>query len=301
MVKRCPGTVIRKKTYMGDRKLVKAIMDPDCEIIEDWAFANCSCLKEVWLPLTIHEVSEKAFLNCDALEQVFLYDPEDFRCAAMIENADPEDSAYTVTEEVVNLKDSTSATTAEDRLMQGGTDPVLLATTIKCYPKETNTFILCAKDETVFLYDADARLESFLMEDDSLGFVPFLAGGEEDYLVEDAAAVFRRKRQFLKVQLLYERMLAEKRGHAIVPELKAACLEWLRSHNPSASFAFLLTDTIHRDAYLDLYFTLELNKDVNIDELTALAEDLPEFRAKLLRKHLENSTPKNTLFSNLEI
>ena len=66
MVKKCSGTTIRKKTYMGDRKLVKAIIDLSCETIEDWAFANCHCLKEVCLPLTIREVSEKAFLNCDA-------------------------------------------------------------------------------------------------------------------------------------------------------------------------------------------------------------------------------------------
>ncbi len=66
MVKKSSGTTIRKKTYMGDRKLVKAIIDLSCETIEDWAFANCHCLKEVCLPLTIREVSEKAFLNCDA-------------------------------------------------------------------------------------------------------------------------------------------------------------------------------------------------------------------------------------------
>ncbi len=267
MVKKCSGTTIRKKTYMGDRKLVKAIVDLSCETIEDWAFANCHCLKEVRLPLTIREISEKAFLNCDALEQVYLYDPAD--------------SASSLTDEAA--------------------DPVLLATTLKCYPKETNALIQRAKNEFSFLLYTDARLENYLTEDDSLGFVPFLAGGEEDYPGEDAAAAFLQKRQFLKVQLIYERILSETHGYAMADGIKQTCIKWLQNHNPSAAFAFLLTETIRRDTYLDLYFTLELNKDVNINELTALAEGQPELKAKLLRKHLENSPSKKTLFSNLEI
>ena len=281
MVKKCSGTTIRKKTYMGDRKLVKAIIDLSCETIEDWAFANCHCLKEVWLPLTIREVSEKAFLNCDALEQVYLYAPAD--------------SASSLTDKATESLVVTPALTDE------AADPILLATTIKCYPKETNALIQHAKNEFSFLQYTDARLENFLAEDDSLGFVPFLAGGEEDYPSEDAAAAFRQKRQFLKVQLIYERILSETRGYAMADGIKETCIKWLQNHNPSAAFAFLLTETIRRDTYLDLYFTLELNKDVNIDELTALAEGQPELKAKLLRKHLENSPSKKTLFSNLEI
>lgn len=291
MVKICSGTTIRKKTYMGDRKLVKAIIDLSCETIEDWAFANCHCLKEIRLPLTIREVSEKAFLNCDALEQVYLYDPAD--------------SASTVTDEAAASLEIAPVPTKDAVVplssLSEAADPVLLATTLKCYPKETNALIQHAKNEFSFLQYTDARLENFLTEDDNLGFVPFLAGGEEDYPGEDAAAAFRQKRQFLKVQLIYERILSETHGYAMADGIKQTCIKWLQNHNPSAAFAFLLTETIRRDTYLDLYFTLELNKDVNIDELTALAEGQPELKAKLLRKHLENSPSKKTLFSNLEI
>ncbi|MBP3296300.1 MAG: leucine-rich repeat protein, partial [Lachnospiraceae bacterium] len=267
MIKECHGTTIRKKTYMGDRKLVKAIVDPSCEIIEDWAFANCCCLKEVWMPYTIREVSEKAFLNCAAMEQLYLYDTG-------------------------NTTFSLAKTTA---------DPVLLATVLKCYPKETNLLIQHAKTESVFLQYTDSRLENFLEEDDSSGFVPFLAGGEEDYIVDDAAAAFQKKRQFLKTQLIYERLLAETRGYTLAEKIKQTCIHWLQSHNPSAAFVFLLTDTIRRDSYLDLYFILELNTDVNIDVLTALADNMPELKAKLLQKHLENRPQGNTLLSALEI
>ena len=252
---------------MGDRKLVKAIMDPECETIEDWAFANCSCLKEVYMPVTIQTVSEKAFLNCDVLEQIILYDP-----------ADPSLSK-----------------------VKNAVDPVLLAATLKCFPHDTGALVPYAKDESVFLQHTDSCLAKYLAEDDSFGFVPFLAGGEEDYLVDDAADAFRKKRQFLKTQLIYERILAEGRGKVITQELKEVCLKWLKEHNPSASFAFLLTETIRKDTYLDLYFTLELHKDVNIDVLTAMAKGQPELKAKLLRKHLEISNIGNNVFSGLEI
>ena len=267
MITECHGTILRKKTYMGDRKMIKAIMDPECETIEDWAFANCSCLKEVYMPVTIQTVSEKAFLNCDVLEQIILYDP-----------ADPSLSK-----------------------VKNAVDPVLLAATLKCFPHDTGALVPYAKDESVFLQHTDSRLANYLAEDDSFGFVPFLAGGEEDYLVDDAADAFRKKRQFLKTQLIYERILVETQGHTIMPELKQTCMEWLRSHNPSAAFKFLLTDTLRRNAYLDLYFALELNNDVDINVLTALSEAQPELKAKIIRKHLETIGNGMNILTGLEI
>ncbi len=251
---------------MGDRKLVGVLLDADCEAVEDWAFANCVSLREIWLPVTISHVSEKAFLNCEALERIGLYDP-----AASDVSASP-----------------------------GCANPVLLALALKCFPRETDALIAAAKDETAFLQFLDLRLEAFLAEDDTLGFVPFLAGGEEDYATEEAAAAFRLRRQFLKTALIYERLPAEDRC-AISSNVKNTCLEWLHAHNPAAAFGILLRDTGRRDLYLDLYFTLELNRDINIDALTALAEDQPELKAKVLRKHLEASPSENCIFSGLRI
>ena len=248
-----PGTVIRKKEYMGDRTLTKVLLAADAESIEDWAFANCSYLRELWLPATIAHVSEKAFQNCEKLDRICLYCCRD----------------------------------GEITTAPNSTNPVLLALARKCYPKDTDALIAYAKDETAFLKFLDTRIESFLASDDCNGFVPFLAGGEEDYLTEDAAAAFRHRRQILKCALIYERLLAEDRAHILAPEQKRICTEWLHTHNPAAAFGIMLTDTPHKDIYPDLYFSLGLHKDLPIEVLTDLADAQPELKAKLLRKHLE--------------
>ena len=252
----CHGVTIRKKEYMGDRRLTKVILDADAEMIEDWAFANCTALREIWLPAGIRHVSEKAFLNCDSLEKIYI-------CCCRDGKIIPTDKCV---------------------------DPVLLALMLKCRPKETDALIQAAKEEQGFLKLLDPLLPDFLSEDDSTGFVPFLAGGEEDYLTEDAAAAHCHKRQLLKTRLIYERLLAEQRGHLISPELKSSCIDWLQAHNPAAAFGLLLTKPCHSEAYFDLYFSLGLNKDVKIEMLISLTEDQPELKAKVLQKHLECGT-----------
>ena len=247
---------IRKKEYMGDRHLTKAILDTDAESIEDWAFANCTALREIWLPTGIRHVSEKAFLNCDSLEQICLCCCRDGKIIPAAKCA----------------------------------DPVLLALMLKCRPKETDALIQAAKEEQGFLKLLDPLLPDFLSEDDSTGFVPFLAGGEEDYLTEDAAAAHCHKRQLLKTRLIYERILAEQCGYTMAPEFKSSCIDWLQAHNPAAAFGLLLTKPCHSEAYFDLYFSLGLNKDVKIEMLTSLTEDQPELKAKVLQKHLECGT-----------
>jgi len=67
--------MIRKKEHFGDRTLQKVIVPPYAEAIEDWAYASCTNLREVWLPCGCR-VSEKAFLGSD-IRKVYLYRDEE--------------------------------------------------------------------------------------------------------------------------------------------------------------------------------------------------------------------------------
>lgn len=64
------GCTIKKKEFLGNKKLYRYNCPEDLEIIEDWAFANCSNLKEIELPNTEIKFGKDVFLNCGQLQAI---------------------------------------------------------------------------------------------------------------------------------------------------------------------------------------------------------------------------------------
>ncbi|MBR5419557.1 MAG: hypothetical protein IK115_00260 [Lachnospiraceae bacterium] len=161
---------IEKKAHFGDRELRRAVIAPEVSEVEDWAYAACPRLAEVWIPLGCR-LSNKAFQDSGALERVFLYETEDKAV-----NASPE----------------------------------LLALSLLSWPSYTAEALEAAADEARFLSWFDDRLKLYLAEADDADYTSFPAGGEEDYddeLLGRGRHI--RARRERKAKMCFERLLAK--------------------------------------------------------------------------------------------
>ena len=65
--------VIPKKAVLGNQKVDIIIIPYGTKCVEDWAFAHCTHLKEIWLPDTIKEFGRDVFLDDKALERIIVF------------------------------------------------------------------------------------------------------------------------------------------------------------------------------------------------------------------------------------
>ncbi len=159
--------IVKRKEHFGDRSLSVAAVPADVVSVEDWAFAYCSCLREVRLPAGC-EVSDKAFDGCGELSAVYIFNRESGKAI--------------------------------------NTYPALLAEAVKLKFISLSA-VCCSADPDKTLLDlTDSVLSVFLNEDDGRGFTPFLAGGEEDYGDEELElSRYCFKRKCGKIRLIFER------------------------------------------------------------------------------------------------
>lgn len=144
------GDTIEKKAYLGRSDLIEVEIPAQVRRIEDWAFAQCERLRRVALPHGIEYIGKNVFLGCDTLERVLVFGGEQ-----QGKNGIPEVS-YLARMTAVLLRDF------------GCDNPV--------------DFTDIGSSEWISSWDM-ACTRYICVADDS-GFMPFLAGGEEDY--EDA-------------------------------------------------------------------------------------------------------------------
>ena len=69
---------IPAKLHLGDKMLKSDIIPPGISGIGDWAYAHCSCLKQLALPDTVCNLGKEVFLGCTQLNHVYCYSGEDF-------------------------------------------------------------------------------------------------------------------------------------------------------------------------------------------------------------------------------
>ncbi len=232
---------------MGDKKIINESLGPDTAVIENWAYARCKNLREISIPRGC-VVADNAFEGCDSLSSVYLYGPDD-----------------------------TPGDEASFRLH------TLLAMCIQAWSVETGLLIDEAADEERFLKYFDRRMLLFTHEKDDEGFVPFLAGGEEDYEDEEKLRqIYARRRCCLKISMIYERALINR-------DIPAEFTDFLTKNNPDPAFTILKSDLEHRTACRDLYFEYGLNLKVSTDELLRLSEGDPVLRAYVLN-HSESGS-----------
>lgn len=246
-------TGIGKKAFFGCQ--IRTIVLPSgITDIEDWAFAGCRRLEEIWLPDGIEHLGKEIFLKDSNLKRIIIYRREE-----------------------KNLTDSL--------LEYDEAAAVLLAhavTKMKSYA----LFFPLELGSRSWYETWDEICEQFLSEPDDTGFSPILAGGEEDYITnENDVSYYCHMRRMEKAELAYERL---RYPAFLAEEKKEMYRKYLRCHNygdqSGETWEFLKQSGQKQSEYMEVFadsgcVTLE-NKDALIRDLK---ENDTELKAFLLR------------------
>lgn len=167
------GNTIGKKAYLGRNDFIDIEIPAQVKRIEDWAFAQCERLRRVALPYGVEYIGKNVFLGCDALERVTVYGGEQPG-----KNGIPE-VFHRARMTAVALRDF------------GCDNPVMLLD-------------INAQE---WLSSWDTACTRYVCLADDSGFMPFLAGGEEDYGdVEDERFLYCHRIQKRKAVILLHRL-----------------------------------------------------------------------------------------------
>ena len=260
------GDTIEKKAYLGRSDLTEVEIPAQVKRIEDWAFAQCERLRRVALPHSIDYIGKNVFLGCDALERVLVFGGEQQE-----KNEIPEVS-YLARMAAVWLRDF------------GCDNPVDL------------TDIGSAE----WISSWDMACTRYICVADDSGFVPFLAGGEEDY--EDAEHEkirYCHKTQKRKAVILLHRMAlkdmfpVDETLHAIWTDFlrKIAVRSWMDIYGDQKDIGNgygPLTDVLIEDEeHLYENFRVCIAEDLFTVQymhtlIAGLPEEYVEFRATLM-------------------
>ena len=196
---------IAAKLHLGDKILLSDIIAAGTVEIGDWAYAHCSALKWLALPVSVQNIGKEVFIGCPCLKHIFVYDTAEFNPGSL-----PDD------------KDAPIYLSARlNALAMTEFDPPLKA-------------LICdATDATLKRWDEECL--KYLSAPDERGFDPFLAGGEEDYGDHDDQLMQHiHARRLRKAHIIYTRLLAAvTAGFTISPEVYSRYLDLFRS-NPEA-------------------------------------------------------------------
>lgn len=230
------------KYRFGDKSIKKLVVPEDTTEIGEWAYGACSALEEVHIPKGCR-VSDRAFAGSDGIRRIFLYNEKGERVNAL---------------------------------------PGLLALAVTVWPGDTSRIFEAASDDAAFLEWLDERLPLYLAEEDSLGYIPFLAGGEEDYRDEtEERKEHERAVKLRKARFMYERLLAG--GIRPPGDEKSRMSGRLKDYGPGISFALMKEDSERKEEYGRLFFELCIDGDAGTGKLLEYAGEDAGLRAMVLR------------------
>lgn len=229
---------IGRKEHFGERTLSKAVIPPDTEAVEDWAYGACIRLKEVWLPMGVR-LSAKAFEGSGKIEKVCIYSTEEELKAGRNINALAESAAL-----------------------------VLLV-----WPGEMTGILKDYSDEKLAAFISD-KLPAYLEEADDKGFMPFLAGGEEDYADETSErSAYASMICCRKIRLILDAMLYKGADHSA----------YIRRAGSGMLISVLKNIRTRREDYVSLCFEKELFDSKEPNELPETAAEDAELKALLIK------------------
>ncbi len=231
---------IVKKEYMNSN-LESIFVPENVTMIGDWAFANCKRLREIGLPKGLTKLSSNCFYGCDALERVIVYGEDKMPCPVL---------------------------------------PELIASSIKLWNMDIAKWIELSSDPRAFYSHFDWRMSVYAKEPDDTGYVPFIAGGEEDYEGDEYDhESFMKNRSEEKCFAMYLRLISDK-SEDNTPEY---ITDYLNAHNPFGAFSIIVAADHFKREMFDIYTDLGLLRDEVLDELLKLTEDDPELKTRILR------------------
>lgn len=239
--------VIERKRYMGDRELRSFTVPEDVAEIGDWAFAGCKALTKVELPEGLERIGREVFASCDRLDTVIFYGKSGERETAF-----------------------------------GG----LAALAFRFFPGAQRFLDLWKKGREEWLTAWDEACRKYLEKPDGEGFLPFWAGGEEDYEEDETKQEeYCREKRLLKAQMACERLsLAPDIAQGRNGENHRTYYEQKLRENDMA-LEYLLNAHLRPDVAMRVYEETGILTSANIKWLLErLPEEKVEMRAWLLRK-----------------
>ena len=159
-----------------DRNLVSYSVPETVTEIGDWAFARCRKLKRIAIPRKIKRIGREAFAECESLAAAYFYEGH-----------------------------------WNEAWDDPGTEGELMALALRYFPEVQRVVsAMGAVGKAAWLTVWDEACGHFLQRPDEEGFVPFLAGGEEDYADDgESLAAYCRKARLTKAKMVYQRLLAD--------------------------------------------------------------------------------------------
>ena len=172
--------IIIKKQYMNRTDISEFVVPSGVQKIEDYAFAQCVNLKRVALPDTVLHVAANAFVQCDSLEKVYVYSP-------LSSDSFTFDMPFHKSEKLARI----------------------LAVALKEL-SAPELFNVRSAGSPAWFAAWDSAFPAYLMSPDDKGFMPFLAGGEEDYEPEQRSREkYMVRTRIKKAAYIIDRLLAE--------------------------------------------------------------------------------------------
>lgn len=168
---RIDGDTICRKAYLGDSTLIDIVIPEYVRKIDDWAFAQCTRLRTIILPNGIEYIGRNIFAGCDMLERISVYGLNE---------------AY----------DNITATYISQ----------MLAFAMRFFGHNAFGWIKGIGSD-IWFDDWDMHCDSYIKLRDDIGFMPFWAGGEEDYAdCEHEKSIYEYNAKKKKVRILLHRL-----------------------------------------------------------------------------------------------
>lgn len=257
--------MIGRKQFFGQKGLVSYVVPEEVTEIGDWAFARCRDLRRIAIPKGLNRIGKEAFAECDSLLEVFFYEGK--------------------------WKEQGAETSGLKERMEAG----LMAGAFRFFPDVQRLVSVEGEMKTDEMGTDETRLVvwdelcmQFLKRPDEAGFVPFLAGGEEDYTDDGERLLgYCEEVRTVKARLVYQRLLADrlcaKEGLGLDCDLKAFYQAFLRGND--RAFDVLINLTEHFREAVELYEEAGFLGQEDIGSLIArIPQDKVELRALLVQR-----------------
>lgn len=265
------GDTIEKKQYLGNRNFVNVVVPSEVRTIEDWAFSHCKNMEIIWLPKKLEKLEQHVFDGCNRLKMINIY-----------ENPFNE---FDISKVHYYKKEAGILAFAVCHFFHDVPEKGLLE--FSDFPKPA------------WYRWYDGHLKEYIDEPEERGFLPFLAGGEEDYEEPDNnIEAYCQKRQQEKVEGIFLRLLTEE---AIQQE--EVFISYIKSHQ-EAVVRVLMDMREEGIRILPLLLKYHILTADNIDVYLSSFEGslFTECRAYLLHKKEElKKDKKNGIWDQFQI
>lgn len=271
--------IIDKKAFLGCKTLREVFLPGTITEIRDWAFAQCSQLTNVTMPLHV-ELGVGVFEDCVCLLQICVHDSTQNKMSEHMEYEDILNSYMELQDFSLDLS-------------------VLLANCVTKLPAED-----LLRDPEVgsehWYHKWDQRLLAFLAEDDQEGYQTMVLCGEEDIRKDIPEYVFDK--QMRKCDLCMKRVLY---SEYLDKDAREEFVKYIASHvkgcASDATWKVIMKEHGDQLVYYDLLADLG---GITKDNVDAMLEDLDvknaEAKVYLIRYKQEHFAQKDA-FMDFEL